>query len=162
MKILEYILTASVALLLAACSGDECDQNANSLPLAGFYSAESGEAVTLDSISVKAFGVPGDSLLLDSARSVSRTWLPFNLDAKNSSFIFTYHQKAFSSKSLADTVTFSYESNPWFVSTACGAIYKFKVLKIKHTSHLIYAVDCTMPDSVIDNTAGENIHIYFK
>ncbi len=64
-----------------SCSNEECFENKNSLPLAGFYSSgDDPKTISLDSISIYGVGVPGDSILQDSVRGLSQSYLPFRID----------------------------------------------------------------------------------
>lgn len=157
------ILSPLIALMLGACSTEECLDNKNSLPLAGFYSSSAEpKEIAIDSISLTAIGQPGDSLILDNARGVSQTFLPFNIDKGETTFrlIYNFTAPREGMTPLYDDITFTYDIRPWFVSSACGAIYKYRVNGIRHTGLLIDSVTC--PKGVIDNVAGQNIFIYFR
>lgn len=163
---MRYLIYITSALLLAAASGcatDECLDNQNSLPLAGFYSSTSvPQPVTLDSISLYGVGAPGDSLVLNNARSVSQTYLPFRIDEEETSFRIYYESTATinGGRPLYDEIKFSYGIEPWFVSSACGAIYKYKIRDISYTTLFLDSVTC--PKGIIDNVPGQNIMFYFR
>lgn len=155
--------TASAGLLLivsaivAGCATDDCDGNRNTLPEAGFYANTAAHPkLAIDGLTVFGVGAPGDSLLLDSAVNVSSVPLPFNLDAGSSTFVFRYDQAG----GLEDRVTFCYEAQPYFVSSACGVSYRFHIKGIEHTSQLIDSI--AVPGDIITNAEGENIRIYFR
>lgn len=155
--------TISAALLIfvvsaAGCSSNECAENRNSLPYAGFFSSEeTPQSIELDSISIFGIGAPADALLADTARDLGRVYLPFRLEDNTTSFVFRYEQK---NAPLPDTVTFDYQSHPYFVSEACGAVYIYDISKITTTHHAIDSVVC--PRNIIDNKSGLNINIYFR
>lgn len=165
-KTLQRILTVAAALsliIVTACVSNECLDNKNSLPLAGFYaSGESEQKVTLDSISIFGIDAPEKSMILDSATNISSVYLPFRIDQPSTTYVIRYEQKAISDSRYNDTLQFDYDIIPYFVSSACGAIYKYKINRIVQTHHLIDSVVCTSPDQIIDNTAIENIRIYFR
>lgn len=147
--------------LQISCSSDECLDNRNSLPLAGFYSSVAmPNPISIDSISVYGVNVPGNAMLLDSANNVSETYLPFSIDSKYSEFVIKYLSSDLSSLGISDTIAFDYEVIPYFVSSACGAIYKYKINSIQHTKFVIDSVTC--PSNLIDNIPGQNINIYFR
>ena len=165
MKSESIIIPALSALILSlgACATDECLDNKNSLPLAGFYSsALSPEAVSVDSVSLLAIGAPGDSLILNNARNVSQAYLPFNLDSRQTTFrlYYDFTASANGGQPLYNDITFSYEIKPWFVSSACGAIYKYQIEEIRSTTLFLDSVTC--PSGIIDNTPGQNIFFYFR
>lgn len=147
--------------LLASCSSNECLENKNSLPLAGFYSSDSvPQQISIDSISVFGIGAPGDSILHDSVRSLSQTYLPFRIDQGQTRYVIRYLGGMLGIYHIADTITFNYDIIPWFVSAACGAVYDYKITSIETTHNIIDSVTCPM--GVIDNTDTENLKIYFR
>lgn len=155
-------LALGMALLAGgACSSEECLDNKNSLPLAGFYSSSDPlQGIVLDSISIYGIGAPGDSVLHDSVRQLSQSYLPFRIDEERTTYVIRYLQKPLGDYGIADTVTFSYEIIPHFVSAACGAVYNYKLRGITTTRHIIDSVTC--PSGMITNKNVENIKIYFR
>jgi hypothetical protein len=154
-----FVILSAAAFV--ACTTSECYENKSSLPLAGFYSsAASPKAISVDSITIFGIGAPGDSILLDSGRNVSSVYLPFRMNADKSEYVIKYLQKGINNDRLNDTITFEYDVVPWFVSDACGAIYRFEMKTINTTHHLIDSVTC--PTMLIDNTNAENLRIYFR
>lgn len=157
------MLPAAIALVLAgvACSNDECLENKNSLPLAGFYSSEAVPvAISVDEVSIYGIGAPGDSVLHDSVRSLRQSYLPFRIDQESTSYVIRYLQGELGELGIADTVTFNYEIMPWFVSSACGAVYEYRMRDIETTHYVIDSVTC--PGGIIDNKNVENLRIYFR
>lgn len=145
----------------AACTNDECFENKNSLPLAGFYSsAEEPKSISLDSISILGLGAPGDSVLHDSVRGIKESYLPFRIDQESTTYVIRYLQGMLGRYRIADTITFNYEIKPWFISSACGAVYKYEIRSIETTHYVIDSVTC--PKGVIDNVNAENLRIYFR
>lgn len=157
------LLLLVATLLPSACSTDECLDNQNSLPLAGFYSATlPDQAVRISNLTIFGVDQPGDSLLLDRS-SASEVYLPFRIDQPETSYIFIYEDSGSEdtdAQPLADQITFRYEIEPWFVSSACGAIYKYKVTEILSTHVMIESVEC--PTGIITNKPTQNLKIYFK
>lgn len=149
---------ASVALLLFACgcSTSGCIDNSNSLPLAGFYDI-SGAPVALGNVMISGVGAPNDSLLNDTTRSISQTYLPFRSTVNETSFAIVYglHDDA-----PSDTLTFRYNSLPRFVSEECGALFFYRLTGVEHTSVFIDSVAVT--DSLITNVDKERLKIIFK
>lgn len=148
-------------MLMSACGNDECFENKNSLPLAGFYSSAAvPQAISLDSISIFGIGAPGDSVLHDSVRNLKESYLPFRIDTGQTSYVIRYLQGILGYMEVADTITFNYEIQPWFVSSACGVVYNYRMKDIVTTHHVIDSVTC--PGGVINNVNKENIRIYFR
>lgn len=153
-------LAVSLSLgALAGCSTDECLDNKNALPLAGFYSSEEPlQAVSLSGLTITGVGSVGDSVVNDRG-SISSTYLPFKIDRDSTTFIIDYLGSRLESIADADTLTFAYDRVPWFESAACGAMYDFRIREIATTLHAIDSVTC--PAGIITNAEGENIRIYF-
>ncbi|MBD5358223.1 MAG: hypothetical protein HDR88_14730 [Bacteroides sp.] len=147
--------------LLASCSSGECLDNKNSLPLAGFYTSETTpQKITLDSISIYGIGAPGDSVLHDSVRNLSQSYLPFRIDQGQTKYVIQYLSGMLGRYHIADTITFNYDIVPWFVSAACGAVYYYDMTSIETTHNIIDSVTC--PLGTIDNSDIENLKIYFR
>lgn len=143
------------------CSTSECYDNKNSLPLAGFYSSqEVPVAISLDSISILGIGAPGDSILQDSVRSLSQVYLPFRIDQNSTTYEIKYLAGLAGFYRISDFITFNYDIEPMFVSSACGAVYYYKIQSIDYTENFIDSVTC--PKGVITNENIENIKIYFR
>ena len=116
-------MSASAVMLavvaLSGCSNDECLDNKNSLPLAGFYSSTTTPAsISLDSISIYGIGAPGDSVLHDSVRGLSQSYLPFRIDEGTTRYVIRYLSGLLGRYGIADTITFEYDPVPFFVSSA--------------------------------------------
>lgn len=145
----------------SGCSNSECYDNKNSLPLAGFYSSsEKPQAISLDSISILGVGAPGDSILQDSVRSLSQVYLPFRIDQNSTTYEIRYLSGLAGFFRLSDFITFNYDIVPMFVSSACGAVYYYKIQSIEHTTNFIDSVVCPMGE--ITNANIENLKIYFR
>lgn len=147
--------------ILGACNNSECYDNQNSLPLAGFYSSgEDPIAIALDSLSIFGIGAPGDSILQDSVKSISQVYLPFRIDQNSTTYEIRYLGGLAGKYKLFDRITFNYDIVPMFVSSACGAVYYYKITSIEHTNTYIDSVVC--PTKEITNENIENIKIYFR
>lgn len=147
---------------LSSCSIDECYDNRNALPYAGFYGVMQGKMteISVDSLKVYGIGAPGDSVLSEGKRGVSKLYLPFRIDSDTTSYVFRLINKAYEFYNIADTVTFIYSRDVRFVSQACGASYVFTMKDIRNTGILIDSV--VVNDGRITNADMENIQIYFN
>lgn len=159
--IMSAIAAAIMISVASACSSDECLENKNALPLAGFYSSEENpKNISLSYLTVFGLNAPGDSLLVDSAASTNEIYIPFRIDEPKSAYVFAYAIGTEPTPELNDTVTFYYDQTAQFVSMACGASYIYDVYKIEHTTHFIDSVVC--PKGLITNSPGENLKIFFR
>lgn len=154
---------ASVAVLLSVmggCSTDGCLNNQNSLPLAGFYSSSTGLPISIDSVDIGGVGAPHDSLLHSTGTPAGEIYLPFRSASNLTSFYFHYTQSNISSDEFNDTVTFRYDSEPFFASEECGAMYRFRITDVTYTRHLIDSVGIT--DSLVTNVDLQRIKIFLR
>lgn len=150
-----------LSFLMSGCNSNECYDNKNSLPLAGFYtSEETPRAISLDSVTIYGIGAPGDSILEDSVRNLSQCYLPFRIDQGSTSYVIQYLSGIAGRLHLADTIVFNYDIVPRFVSSACGVVYDYKINLIETTHLFIDSVTC--PEGEITNVSKENLKIYFK
>ena len=155
------LLLLLLGTMIAGCATSECYDNQNSLPLAGFYSSqEVPAAISLDSITILGVGAPGDSILQDSVRSLSQTYLPFRIDEDSTTYEIYYLAGLPGLYRMYDKITFKYDIVPMFVSSACGTVYYYKMNSIEHTNNFIDSVTC--PTGIITNENIENLKIYFR
>ncbi len=59
-----------------------------------------------------------------------------------------------------DTITFDYQSLPYFASEECGAMYRYTINKVSYTTHLIDSV--VMLDTLITNSLIPTVRIYYQ
>ncbi|MCM1029256.1 MAG: DUF6452 family protein [Pseudoflavonifractor sp.] len=159
-KILTTAILAlmSVAILLAGCNSAGCTDNQTSVPLAGFYSYTTGQALALDSVEIGGVGAPHDSLL-HSKGSVKEIYLPLRPGKEATSFFLRYTNRQAAAWSIADTVTFDYTTIPYFVSEDCGAMYRYQITRVSHTHWLLDSV--AVLDSTITNADFQRIQFYY-
>ncbi|MCH5319424.1 MAG: hypothetical protein J1E38_06920 [Paramuribaculum sp.] len=164
-KILRHIIpfigvaVLAISAILPACNTVGCLENQSSVPLAGFYSSTTGGKISVDSIWVYGIGAPGDSMLNTSLRA-STVYLPFRAEQPSTSFAIRYLQSDLNFPALIDTIKFSYDSEPRFVSEECGAMFFYHITGISYTTHLIDSV--AVIDSLINNFDTERIKIFYR
>lgn len=156
-KLLPLAITIFAA---ASCNTSGCLDNQNSIPLAGLYASPGGSAITISTLQVHGIGAPHDSILIASGEAVSKLYLPMRSTAGSTSWCFHYTQSDLSDLALNDTITFVYDSEPYFASEECGAVYYYKIKQCSTTKHLIDSVVIT--DSIITNVDLERIKIYMR
>lgn len=160
-KVLTSAIAAiTVAVIVSSCNTSGCLENQNSLPLAGLYDSATGRAVSIDSIDVGGVGAPDDSLLYKAGMKLTEIYLPFRSTQPSTSFFIHYAQKGLDDERLNDTLSFEYTSRPYFASEECGAMFRYNLTRMSHTTHLIDSVKIV--DSLITNLAVQQIHIYFR
>lgn len=162
MKSLLYITAVALTALTLStgCSSTGCTENQNSVPLAGFYSISTGDAVSIDSLAIGGVGAPNDSLLVGPSERASQVYLPLRSTETSTTFVIKYMQKALAQYGLEDRITFYYEASPWFASEECGAMYHYHITRVSHTSQLLDSVGIS--DSLVTNIERETIGLYFR
>lgn len=152
---------AVLAIVLAACSKDECLENKTTLPKAAFYdSAFPDSKLKLDSTAIYAQGAPKGDFILDSLKSAAGVTIPFDLEANKTVFVVEYARQELRKAGVKDYITLQYSRTPYFVSSACGVSYRLMVEDCTYTRNLIDSV--TVPVPLISNVDSQNIRIYFR
>lgn len=150
------VLASLAPVLPSGCAG-ECAENRAALPLAGFYvGGDPAQKATVDSLSVRGIGAPGDSVLFDG--TADNVYLPFRIDRDTTRYIFTSTRRR--PLGRPDTVTFIYERILRLSSPECGASYYYRIEKTDNPGTIIDSVVC--PQGYIDNANVENLRIYFN
>jgi len=147
-----------MASALAGCNTAGCTDNQTSVPLAGFYSYTSGQAISIDSVQIGGVGAPGDSLL-HAQGAVREIYLPLRPGRESTSFFFRYTNAGLATLGIADTLTFIYTTIPYFASEDCGAMYRYQITGVSHTSWLLDSV--AVIDSTITNVDFQRIQLYY-
>ena len=159
MKWLSHITVMALMLTLLgvgfiACSDDSCYDNGSSLPLATFYLG--GSQQSINGLTIKGIGVPGDSLLAD-ATTVSEIYLPLRASVNTTSFAFSHPLN--DEIVVSDTLTIGYQPIAFFHSKECGAMYNFNIESIDYTQHGIDSVVVVTP--LVTNALVPSLRIYF-
>lgn len=158
-KFLKSILSVALVMaLLSACNSTGCIDNGSSLPLAGFYSSATKAKVTIASLTVGGVGAANDSLLINNS-SASQVYMPFRASTSSVKYFFHYNQEGIDDYAHNDTIRFDYESIPYFASEECGAMFRYRITNVEHTSKFIESVEIVEP--LVTNIEEERIHIYF-
>lgn len=150
-------MVASV-VALSGCNTSGCTDNQSALPLAGYYSSATGQAISVADFDIAGVGAPGDSLLYLAGVARSEVYLPFRSDAASTSYLFTYYADA--TTTVTDRITFTYTSEPYFASEECGAMYYYRITGLTYTRNIIDSIGIV--DSLITNANSQRIHIYFR
>lgn len=158
-------VAAACAIVMAAvtsgCNTTGCTDNRSSIPLAGFYDMETLQAIQIDSLSIGGVGAPSDSLLLDCQQAAA-VYMPLRQTASEATFFIAYKQKALDYPELVDTIRFTYDPIRYFASEECGAMLRYRIRSIYHTSNLLDSVGLIPADSIITNADIENLKLFFR
>jgi hypothetical protein len=151
-KIPGFIAIFFIICLLTVSCREECGFVPGVQAVVEFYSVINGTGLhsPVDSLSVRGLGRE-DSLLYAGVNNIRTMLLPMNGDAAESGFIIDFDRGT-------DTLWFSYDMAPLFLSPECGFIINFDLLDIKHTMNVIDSVVIvTREITSFDET---NIRIY--
>lgn len=160
-KISVWILAAAAAAVsLGSCNTSGCTENRNAVPLAAFFDSTNENAIQLDSIKVSGVNAPGDTVLSAAGQKISQVYLPMRPTQKSVEWCFAYKWKRLDDPRLNDSISFEYESEPYFASEECGAYYRYQITRMDYTKHLIDSV--AIVDSLITNIDKVYINIYFR
>lgn len=158
---MRLLLPAAVAaVIISACSTTGCLDNQSAIPLAEFCSSSTGAAIVLSNVVIRGVGAPGDSAIFASSASASKVYLPMRSTKESTSWSIHYAQPGIDDPANNDTVTFRYESEPYFASSECGAMYNYRITQVSYTTHLIDSV--IIVDSLITNIDRTYIRFYFR
>ena len=152
MRLLQLIIVAFVAGgVMVSCSSDGCTNTRNAIPMAGFYDLKTGASAAIIGMKVYGVGSPGDSLLVDTARSSHQIYLPLRGTLSSTSFVFD-------AETVTDTLTINYESYPYFDGEDCGAMWRYVITSVGYNRTIIDSVLVTDPD--INNIERERLMIF--
>lgn len=149
-----------VALLaLWSCNTGGCYDNQNSIPKAAMYSSATGSAMSVRFVGIRGAGAPHDSVLVDAGRTFSEVYLPMRPGRPSTEWYLEYKLGDDLGDVPGDTVIFTYDSEPVFVSEECGAMYRYRIRRCDFTTNVVDSVVVT--DSLITNVDKVSIRIYF-
>lgn len=158
-KVLISVFAALTALsALVGCSSGGCTENQTCVPRAGFYSYNTGNKITVDSLEIGGVGAPGDSLLVSG--NAGQTLLPLRANYPSASFFIRYTAHDLAFFDIVDTIFIDYTTIPYFADEDCGAMYRYTINRLTHTSELIDSV--ALVDSIVTNVDLEQIQIFFR
>ncbi len=141
MKKFPLVLVLFYLAIYPSCeSGGICTQSVLSVVNAGFYGWDGDQELDVFVNNFTLYGSGKDSLLYDSAHSVTKFSFPMDMNALSSTMILH-------ADSLVDTLVINYTVVPALVSYECGFTNTFEMSGLSYTRHLIDSV------SLINNVA---------
>jgi len=117
---------------------------------AAFYSAESSEPISIDSLDIYGLYIPDSSIC--SMATLEKVNLPLNPSASSCAFVIMNGGRS-------DTIEISYQSDLQFLSQACGYIFVFEIEEVLFTTNDILNVLIT--NKPVNQGDEENIQIFF-
>jgi len=152
MKFRLYIalfLFANLPALFMSCTPEACFEETNAYLKATFYSNETKEKKTPDSLTVTGIGIPDK--LYDKRSGVQPCLFPLDASSGTCSFVIKIND-------VTDTISFHYSNYPHLISKECGytIFHRIDTFFCKNDSFYIYRSS----DNV--TTANEeNIRIFY-
>lgn len=151
----------AVALVVASsCNTSGCLENHSAIPLAEFYSSESGSTISLSALRISGVDAPNDSVLLHEGTTATQVYLPMRSTKTSTVWCLSYEQIGIDTPEFNDTIAFNYASEPYFASEECGAMYCYRINTMSVTNHLVDSV--VIVDSLITNVDRVSLKIYFR
>lgn len=160
LTIASIVTVVGLTLLSTGCNTSGCVEMRSSVPRADFYSYPDMQPLRVDSLQITGVGVPGDSILYGLGEQLSSIYLPVPPAVNKVSWRIAYMQKELAEFDLADTITLTYNRQPWFAGPDCGAMYKYLITDIGYTTHIIESV--AIVDSLVVNIDRTTLNIYFR
>ena len=135
-----------------ACEGEGvCTQSVLSVVNAGFYGYDGDQELDVFVNNFTLYGSGRDSLLYDSANSVTKFSFPMDMNALSSTMIIH-------ADSLIDTLIINYAMVPVLVSYECGFTNTFEMSGLSYTRHFIDSV--SLIKNIADLENEENLKIF--
>lgn len=163
-KILKFTYFSLLALAsigwATSCNTSGCTDNHSAIPLAEFYSSQTGKSVTLDILQIRGIGAPGDSVMLEHGTSASQCYLPMRPESDTTSWLISYYITDGEEADWSDTITLNYDRLPRFTSNECGVMYFYQVKSVETTHEFIDSV--AVVDPLITNIDQVSLKIYFN
>jgi len=152
MKKIPLILVLFYLAVYPSCEGGGvCTQSVLSVVNAGFYGWDGEQELDVFVNNFTLYGSGKDSLLYDSAHSVTTFSFPMDMNALSSTMILH-------ADSLVDTLVINYTVVPALVSYECGFTNTFEMSGLSYTRHLIDSVSLINNVANLDNE--ENLKIF--
>ncbi len=164
-KILKYLfpvfgIVPVLAAILHSCNDAGCMDNRSSIPFAQFYDKSNLQtAISIDSITIYGIDQKNDSLIVDSARTLSSVSLPFRDNDTITQFVLQYNYTWNKNRKSNDTLTFVYRPYVFFASVDCGVMFNYTLKEHRYTRHILDSIVVVTPE--ITNQNVENIKLVF-
>ena len=143
------IILAALSGILLSCSPEACFEETNAYLKATFYSNETKEKKTPDSLTVTGIGIT--EKLYDRREGVQPGLFPLDASGGTCSFEIKIND-------VTDTVSFHYTSYPHLISKECGYTFyhRLDTFFCKNESFYIY-----LSSDNITTANEENIRIFY-
>ncbi len=144
------IISTALIISFSSCTEESCNQDTEVFMKAGFYSSETEEKISIDSLDIYGLNVP-DSIIC-SMSTLNEVSLPLNPSSSSCTF-------AIVNGGRADTIEIFYKSSLEFLSLACGYRYLHELEEIYNTRNDIK--DIFILNKSVNPGDEENVQIFF-
>lgn len=144
------LLLSSLLITVSSCTEESCNQDTEVLMNAGFYSAETEEKISIDSLDI--YGISLSDSMIYSMSNLNKISLPLNPATSACAFVI-------SNGGRADTIEIFYRSYLEFLSQSCGYIYLHEIEDLVHSENDI--TDIYIINKSVVPGDEENIQIFF-
>lgn len=158
LKILPAVAAAALLACAAGCSSSGCLDNRSAIPRAEFYSSATKKSQSFNGLEIHGVHAPNDSLLIRKIQIVSNFYLPMRSSYSSTEWCIHYVRQGISDIAYNDTILFEYDSQPYFASEDCGAMFNYRITRMHNTTHVLDSVEIL--DSLITNVDIVRIRIY--
>ena len=147
-----FLTLLFIALVICSnsCTKESCNEDTDVLMRAVFYSNDTGEMSSIDSLDIYGLNIADSAIC--SMSTLNSIDLPLNPSTSNCSFVIINGGRA-------DTINIYYESSLIFVSGACGYIYLYELEEVIYTTNDIINISIT--NEPVNPGNEENIQIFF-
>jgi len=149
-KIFLTLSIITAVICINSCTKESCNEDTDVFLHAVFYSNDSGQVSSVDSLDIYGLNIP-DSVIC-SGSTLNNIDLPLNPSASNCSF-------AIINGGRVDTIDIYYGSRLQFVSSACGYIYLYELEEVLYTTNDIIKI--SIINEPVNPGDEENIQIFF-
>lgn len=111
-------------------------------------------------IRISGVDAPGDSAVLVTPPAATQVYLPMRSTKSSTAWVISYSQEGLNTPEYNDTVKFDYDSEAFFASAECGAMYRYRIRSVSNTIHVLDSVGIL--DSLITNLDVPRIRFYFR
>ena len=151
MKLHQFALILPILFFFTACQTDDetCRETTLVQVRIGLYTQGTTTAAPVDSITVKS--IENDSVYYNNTKKISKIALALDHSSDLQRYAIRFNNQW-------DTLTLIYNSEPYFVSYACGMIYIHQLDTVLTTNHVV--TDIRIQDHLITTADAQHIQIY--
>ena len=155
---LGLLSTLLMAIVIGACSGEDCPIN-NTVQGKMTFVSHLGDPVAIANatLSVSVVRPQGDSVILNKKQKAADVTFPLSYTHETDTFIFCYN---FEGQVMYDSLYISHTNTPTLVSIDCGTAMFHHITSASSTQHLIDTL--ILKSSEVNYDERENIQVVYR